>query len=118
MLELAGRIADGVIVLVGVDPPRVRQAIEAIGVGARAAGRALGDIDLVLWVPCAVADAGAREVVKAHGARVVVHPLPYTPAPDEQKVVAETRRAYNYHQPMDPRPSTPKVAPHRLLAPC
>src|SRR5437879_1288136 len=65
MLELAGRIADGVIILVGVDPPRVRQALDTIEVGVRAAGRTLADIDLVLWVPCAVADAGARDAVKA-----------------------------------------------------
>jgi 5,10-methylenetetrahydromethanopterin reductase len=115
MLELAGRIADGVIVLVGVDPPRVRQAIETIGAGARAAGRALDDIDLVLWVPCAVADAGAREVVKAHVARVVVHPLPYTLAPDEQKVVDEIRRAYNYYQHMDPGASQAMVVPDWLV---
>lgn len=115
MLELGGRLADGVIILVGVDPPRVRRAIETIGAGARAAGRALEDIDLVLWVPCAVAAAGARDAVKAHVARMVAHPLPYTLAPDEQKVLDEIRRAYNYYQHMEHRASQAMVVPDWLV---
>jgi 5,10-methylenetetrahydromethanopterin reductase len=115
MLELSGRLADGVIILVGVEPSRVREAIATIDAGARAAGRALADIDLVLWVPCAVADTGAREAVKAHVARVVAHPLPYPLAPDEQKVLDEIRRAYNYYQHMDPRASQAAVVPDWLV---
>ncbi len=115
MLDLAGRIADGVIILVGVDPPRVRQALDTIEAGARAAGRTLDDIDLVLWVPCAVADTGARDAVKAHVARVVAHPLPYTLAPDEQKVLDEIRRAYNYYQHMEQQASQAMVVPDWLV---
>lgn len=115
MCELAGRMADGVIILVGVDPPRVRQAIDAIGAGARAAGRTLDAIDLVLWVPCAVADTGARDAVKAHVARVVAHPLPFTLAPDEQKVLDDIRRAYNYYQHMEHRASQAMVVPDWLV---
>src|SRR5512142_266575 len=54
MLELSGRIADGVIVLVGVAGEYIAHAQEKIAAGASAAGRKLEDIDLVLWVPCAV----------------------------------------------------------------
>lgn len=115
MLELAGRLADGVIILVGVDPQRVRRAIDTIGAGARAAGRNLDDIDLVLWVPCAVADAGAREVVKAHVARVVKHPLPYRLEPDEEKVLEEIRRAYDYYQHMEHKASQALVVPDWLV---
>jgi len=115
MLELAGRMADGVIILVGVDPPRVRQALDTIATGARAARRTLDDIDLVLWVPCAVADAGARDAVKAHVARVVAHPLPYTLIPDEQKVLDDIRRAYNYYQHMEHRASQAMVVPDWLV---
>ena len=115
MLELAGRLADGVIILVGVDAPRVRQAIDAIGAGARAAGRRLADIDLVLWVPCAIADAGARAVVKAHVARVLAHPLPFPLVPDEAKVLADIRRAYNYYQHMQHGASQAMVVPDWLV---
>lgn len=115
MLELAGRLADGVIILVGVDPPRVWQAVDRIGAGARAAGRKLEEIARVLWVPCAVAATGGRDAVKAHVARVVAHPLPYTLAPDEQKVLDEIRRAYNYYQHMEHRASQALVVPDWLV---
>ena len=54
MLELSGRIADGIIVLVGVADEYIAHAKEKIAAGAKAAGRKLEDINLVLWVPCAV----------------------------------------------------------------
>src|SRR5262249_7143381 len=54
MLELSGRIADGIIVLVGVADEYIAHAKEKIAAGAKAAGRKSGDISLVLWVPCAV----------------------------------------------------------------
>ncbi|NIM05473.1 MAG: LLM class flavin-dependent oxidoreductase, partial [Deltaproteobacteria bacterium] len=75
MLELAGRVADGVIVLVGTDPSYLKQAQEKIQSGIRAAGRKPEDVELVLWVPCAVSDKmPARDAVKAHVARIVAHP--------------------------------------------
>jgi 5,10-methylenetetrahydromethanopterin reductase len=84
MLELSGRIADGIIVLVGVADEYIAHAKEKIAAGARAAGRKLEDINLVLWVPCAVSEtANAKDAVKAHVARVVAHPLPYVLDPNE-----------------------------------
>lgn len=115
MLELAGRIADGVIILVGVDPASIRHALERIQVGARAAGRKLEDLDLVLWVPCAVAESGAREAVKAHVARVLAHPLPFALREEEQKVLDDIRRAYNYYQHMEHRASQAAVVPDWLV---
>ena len=52
MLELAGRIADGIIVLVGIDDNYVRSARERIDAGAKAANRDPRQIEIVLWVPC------------------------------------------------------------------
>lgn len=115
MLELAGRIADGVIILVGVDPAGVHQALEKIRVGARAAARKLEDLDLVLWVPCAVAERDARQAVKAHVARALAHPLPFPLRPEEQRVLEEIRRAYNYYQHMEHRASQAAVVPDWLV---
>jgi 5,10-methylenetetrahydromethanopterin reductase len=115
MLELSGRVADGVIILVGVDPERVRRAIDTVAAGARAAGRTLDEVDLVLWVPCAVADAGARDAVKAHVARVVKHPLPYRLDPDEAKVLDEIRRTYDYYRHMEHDASQALVVPDWLV---
>ena len=48
MLELSGRIADGIIVLVGVADEYIAHAKDKIAAGAKAAGRKLADISLVL----------------------------------------------------------------------
>ncbi len=116
MLELSGRIADGIIVLVGVADEYIKHALEKIAVGAKAVGRKLEDIQLVLWVPCAVSDkAAAKDAVKAHVARVVAHPLPYVLDPQEQQVLAEIRRTYDYYHHMDQEANHAEVIPDWLV---
>ncbi len=116
MLELSGRIADGIIVLVGVADDYIAHAKEKIGAGAKAAGRKLEDINLVLWVPCAVSDtAPAKDAVKAHVARVVAHPLPYVLDPNEQKVLADIRKTYDYYHHMDQQANHAEVIPDWLV---
>jgi len=116
MLELSGRIADGIIVLVGVADEYIAHAREKIAAGAKAAGRRLEDIDLVLWVPCAVSEsAPAKDAVKAHVARVVAHPLPYVLDPNEQKVLAEIRKTYDYYHHMDQEANHAEVIPDWLV---
>ena len=116
MLELSGRIADGIIVLVGVADEYLRQAKERIEAGAKSAGRKLSDIDLVLWVPCAVSDkAPAKDAVKAHVARVVAHPQPYVLDAKEQKVLEEIRKTYDYYHHMDQEANHAEVIPDWLV---
>jgi 5,10-methylenetetrahydromethanopterin reductase len=116
MLELAGRIADGIIVLVGVADEYIAHAREKIAAGARAVGRKLEDINLVLWVPCAVSDnSPAKDAVKAHVARVVAHPLPYVLDPNEQKVLEEIRKTYDYYHHMDQQANHAEVIPDWLV---
>jgi 5,10-methylenetetrahydromethanopterin reductase len=116
MLELSGRIADGIIVLVGVADDYVAHAKERIAAGAAAAGRKLADIDLVLWVPCAVSDrAPAKDAVKAHVARVVAHPQPYVLDPQEQKVLADIRKTYDYYRHMNQAADHAEVIPDWLV---
>ncbi len=116
MLELSGRIADGIIVLVGVADEYLRQAKEKIEAGAKAAGRKLSDIHLVLWVPCAVSDkAPAKDAVKAHVARVVAHPQPYVLDAKEQKVLAEIRKTYDYYHHMEQEANHAEVIPDWLV---
>ncbi len=116
MLELSGRIADGIIVLVGVADDYVAHAKEKIAAGAHAAGRKLEDINLVLWVPCAVSEtANAKNAVKAHVARVVAHPLPYVLDPNEQKVLQEIRKTYDYYHHMDQQANHADVIPDWLV---
>ena len=116
MLELSGRIADGVIILVGVDSGAIERAVERIAAGAESAGRKLSDIDLVLWVPCAVSEGpGAKDAVKAHVARVIAHPLPFTLDEREQKVLDDIHQAYNYYQHMNPLAAQARVIPDWLV---
>lgn len=116
MLELSGRIADGIIVLVGVADDYIAHAIEKIAAGAKAAGRKLEDLNLVLWVPCAVSEtAHAKDAVKAHVARVVAHPLPYVLDPNEQKVLEEIRKTYDYYHHMDQQANHAEVIPDWLV---
>jgi 5,10-methylenetetrahydromethanopterin reductase len=116
MLELSGRIADGIIVLVGVADGYIAHAREKIAEGAKSAGRKLEDINLVLWVPCAVSDsADAKNAVKAHVARVVAHPLPYVLDPREQQVLAEIRKTYDYYHHMNQAANHAEVIPDWLV---
>jgi 5,10-methylenetetrahydromethanopterin reductase len=116
MLELSGKIADGIIVLVGVADEYLAQAKAKIEAGAKAAGRKLSDIHLVLWVPCAVSDkAPAKNAVKAHVARVVAHPQPYVLDEKEQKVLAEIRKTYDYYRHMEQEANHAEVIPDWLV---
>ncbi|MFP6717358.1 MAG: LLM class flavin-dependent oxidoreductase [Alphaproteobacteria bacterium] len=55
-MELAGEIADGVIILNGLLPENIKASLTHIGVGAASAGRRVEDLDLWWWTSAAVAD--------------------------------------------------------------
>jgi 5,10-methylenetetrahydromethanopterin reductase len=54
MMELAGEIADGVLLNYMVSPDYNRRALEALAAGAARAGRTVGDIDRPQLVVCSV----------------------------------------------------------------
>src|SRR5262245_52923153 len=55
-LELAGRVADGVIVGLGLTPEVIRLSLDAIERGARAAGRSPADVDIWWFAKTNVAE--------------------------------------------------------------
>lgn len=62
MLELAGEVADGVLMLVGLHPDGIEAARRHVRAGAARAGRAPGEVAEIFIVPTAIADfATARE---------------------------------------------------------
>lgn len=62
MLELAGEVADGVLMLVGLDPRGIEAARKHVRLGQERAGRPAGSVEEIFIVPTAVEDlATARE---------------------------------------------------------
>ena len=104
ILRLAGKIADGAIILVGTDPTYLKQAMECIRQGAESVGRDLEatGFKYICWAPCAISTNGstARDSVKAHVARVMNRPLPYTLSPKDQASVSDIARDYDYSKHM------------------
>ena len=104
ILRLAGKIADGVIMLAGTDPEYLRQAMECVRRGATEAGRDLDSegFQYVCWTPCSISADGvsARASVKAHVARVLKRPLPFELSEDDRAVVERVYKSYDYHQHM------------------
>ena len=104
-LELAGRVADGVIVGLGLTPDVIRLSLAAIERGARAAGRTLADVDVWWFAKTNVADTRADAVgpIKMALAASANHAFRGTldgkgvPADLHEKIKA-LQRQYNAHQ--------------------
>jgi len=115
--ELAGRIADGVILLVGTDPAFIEASLERLERGASQAGRSLDDIHIVLWTPTAIYDddAVARDLVRAHVARVIIRPLPADLPSDLMEQVNRLRASYDYYQHLDTAAGHAELVPDELI---
>lgn len=117
ILRLAGRIADGVIVLVGTHPRFVDAALETVAAGAEESGRTLTDLHLVLWTPTAIdTDATrARDLVRSHVARVAMRPLPAAVDAEQQAAVERIRAAYDYYEHMQTAATHSHLVPDSLV---
>jgi 5,10-methylenetetrahydromethanopterin reductase len=118
MLELAGELADGVIMMVGIRPAMVRAAIAHVHAGAGRAGRDPAAVRLVLWTACLVSDdspGAAVEAVKANVARAVLRRLPLAVEGLESTGLAAIRAAYDYARHSDPEAPHARLVPDRLV---
>jgi 5,10-methylenetetrahydromethanopterin reductase len=117
ILQLSGRIADGVIVLVGTAPHFIEAALETIEAGAKQSGRNLKDLHIVLWTPTAIGDdrTEARDLVRAHVSRVAIRPLPAKVEPALEKAIDRIRDSYNYYEHMDTEASHADLVPDELV---
>ncbi len=117
ILRMSGRIADGVIVLVGTAPRFIEAALETIEAGARESGRTLQDLHIVLWTPTAISDnrIEARDLVRAHVSRVAIRPLPAKVEPALEKAIGRIRDSYNYYEHMDTEASHADLVPDELV---
>ena len=103
-LELAGRVADGVIVGLGLTPDVIALSLEAIERGARAAGRTLADIDVWWFAKTCLADRrqAAIEPIKMALAASANHAFRFTldgkgVPPDLYEKIKALQREYNPH---------------------
>jgi alkanesulfonate monooxygenase SsuD/methylene tetrahydromethanopterin reductase-like flavin-dependent oxidoreductase (luciferase family) len=71
MLELAGRIADGVMLNL-MSPAQAGEAARVVRASARAAGRDPASVEVTCVVHCCLADSGAQAGAAAAAARAVV----------------------------------------------
>lgn len=102
--RLAGKVGDGAIVLVGVDPQFLRASRAELEAGAAEAGTTLKDKNfrVVCWTPCSILDDGraARGAVKAHVARILKRKLPFELDGAAMDVVTKIREHYEYYEHM------------------
>lgn len=102
--RLAGKIGDGAIVLVGVDPQFLKASRRELEAGATEAGRSLKERNfrVVCWTPCSILDDGraARSAVKAHVARILKRRLPFELDEPTMDVVNKIRQQYEYYEHM------------------
>jgi 5,10-methylenetetrahydromethanopterin reductase len=117
ILRLAGRIADGVIVLVGTATEFVTAALNTIEEGARESGRSLADLHIVLWTPTAIAEdpVRARDLARAHVARVCIRPLPAEVDPSLRAAIDRIRDSYDYYHHMDTEAGHADIVPDALV---
>lgn len=80
IFELAGRIADGVMIATYATPPGVRHALALVEKGARAGGRSLRDLALITRIDLSVGPSSkeAREAVKMMLAMLLMGSYPDT----------------------------------------
>jgi 5,10-methylenetetrahydromethanopterin reductase len=103
-LELAGRVADGVIVGLGLTPDVIRLSLAAIERGVRAAGRALADLDVWWFAKTSLADRrdAAIEPIKMALAASANHAFRFTlegkaVPPDLHERIRALQTAYDAH---------------------
>jgi 5,10-methylenetetrahydromethanopterin reductase len=102
--RLAGKVGDGVIILVGTDRDFLASSRRELEAGAAQAGRDLKreDFRVVCWTPCSIQKDGhaARSAVKAHVARVLKRKLPFELDAPTMEVVRKIREHYEYYEHM------------------
>lgn len=102
--RLAGRIGDGAIVLVGIDPGFLKASRSELEVGAAEVGRDLKahGFRVVCWTPCSIQIDGqaARRAVKAHVSRVLKRKLPFELDGPTMEIVEKIRNHYEYYEHM------------------
>ena len=101
-LQLAGRVADGVLFQVGSEPRLVQYALDNIALGAEAAGRRLSDLKLYMRVATAVAHDREQAQQEIKGYTSVAAGTVFSTVPEDyladdlREDLARMKAAYDY----------------------
>lgn len=117
MLTAAGRLGDGVIMYSSTSAPIIEAALGHIAAGAQAAGKTLGDLDIVIWAPMSVAHdrALARDHVRGRVASAMRHPLPIALDAEDRTAVEQVRRQYDFFQHATAASTHRELVPERFV---
>jgi len=94
MLQLAGRIADGVILMNGTAPDLIREAVRIVREGEQAAGRQGGHVKTTVWAACHPSPSAVRFNV----ARAILRNIPGETDGRTRDVADRVRQAYDFRQ--------------------
>jgi alkanesulfonate monooxygenase SsuD/methylene tetrahydromethanopterin reductase-like flavin-dependent oxidoreductase (luciferase family) len=94
MLELAGRIADGVTLMNGVAPELICEAVRIVREGTRATEREQESVRIAVWAACHP----SRDAVKFNVARAILRNIPGPVDDLTRKVAAQVKQVYDYRQ--------------------
>jgi 5,10-methylenetetrahydromethanopterin reductase len=94
MLQLAGRIADGVILMNGIAPELIRAAVQIVGEGERAENRVQGCVRIAVWAACHP----NLQAVKFNVARAILRNIPGQTDDRTRQVAELVKAAYDFRQ--------------------
>jgi 5,10-methylenetetrahydromethanopterin reductase len=112
MLELAGRIADGVILMNGIAPELIHEAVRIVGAGSRAAAREEGSVKIAVWAACH----SNPEAVKFNVARAILRNIPGQVDDLTRQVAAKVKRAYDFRQHGSAQADFARLIPDELVS--
>ena len=112
MLALAGKIADGVILMNGIAPELIGEAVRIVREGERAAGREQESVRIAVWAACHP----SRDAVKFNVARAILRNIPGPVDDLTRKVAAQVKEAYDYRQHGDARADFARLIPDEIVA--
>ena len=112
MLELAGRIADGVILMNGIAPELIGAAVRIVGEGRRAAAREAASVKIAVWAACHP----NPQAVKSNVARAILRNIPGEVDDLTRQVAVKVKQAYDFRQHGSAQADFARLIPDELVS--
>jgi 5,10-methylenetetrahydromethanopterin reductase len=114
---LAGRIADGAILLQGVAPDLLARGLDWLKAGAESAGRDPTTLSITCWTPLGIGDTSAagRDEVRARVASAVMQADPASFEGEEREAIQRLRAIYNDFKHASSKPDHAALISDRMV---